>query len=69
MVTHVHPAGSKTERMTRIFPGSEAVMNAIKKFQPDIALFGHIHEAEGLEEMVGKTRLLNIGREGKIIKI
>ena len=69
MVTHVHPSGSKMENITKFVPGSNAVKNAIEKFKPDFALCGHVHEAEGLEEVLGKTRLINVGRKGKIIEI
>ncbi len=69
MVTHVHPAGSKGARLSHVVPGSSAVKDAIKKFKPDIAICGHVHEAEGLEEKLGKTKLINVGRKGKIIEI
>lgn len=69
MITHVHPAGSLIEKFTRFFPGSIAVRRAIEKFQPDLALCGHVHEAEGIEEKIGKTKLINVGRQGKIIEI
>ncbi len=69
MVTHVHPSGSLIEKFTRFFPGSVAVRKAIEKFQPDLALCGHVHEAEGIEEKIGKTRLINVGRQGRIIEI
>ena len=69
MITHVHPSGSLIEKFTRFFPGSIAVREAIEKFQPDFALCGHVHEAEGIEEMIGKTKLINVGRRGKIIEI
>ncbi len=69
MVTHVHPSGTKMEKFTDIFPGSEGVRKAIDKFQPDIALCSHVHEAEGIEERIGKTLLINVGRKGKIIDI
>jgi uncharacterized protein len=69
MVTHVHPTSTKMERFTDIFPGSEGVKRAIEKFQPDIALCSHVHEAEGIEEKIGKTRLINVGRKGKIIEL
>ncbi|MBS3151477.1 metallophosphoesterase family protein [Candidatus Woesearchaeota archaeon] len=69
MVTHVHPSGSLIERFTHFFPGSGAVRDAIERFQPDLALCGHVHEAEGIEEKIGKTKLINVGRHGKIIEI
>ena len=69
MVTHVHPDKTLMEKLTNIFPGSSAVSRAIKKFEPDIAICSHVHEAEGIEEQIGKTKLLNVGKAGKIIKI
>jgi len=67
MVTHMHPSGSLSEFSG--FSGSSAITRAIKEFQPDILLHSHIHEAEGMEEMSGKTRIINVGKEGKIIEI
>ena len=67
MVTHMHPAGSKSEFSG--VKGSNAITRAIKEFKPDILLHGHIHEAAGFEENIGKTRVINVGREGKIIEI
>ncbi len=67
MVTHAHPAGSKSEFSG--IEGSKAVSKAIREFKPDILLHGHIHEAAGMEEMMGRTRIINVGRDGTIIEI
>jgi len=67
MLTHMHPSGSKSEFSG--FDGSKAIREAIEKFQPNILLHGHIHEAHGLEEMIGKTKVINVGKSGKIIEI
>ncbi len=69
MVTHVHPENTLMAKLTHFFPGSEGVEKAIKKFQPDIAICSHVHEAEGIEEKVGKTKVINVGKKGKIIEI
>ncbi|MBW3014772.1 metallophosphoesterase [Candidatus Woesearchaeota archaeon] len=68
MVTHVHPSGTKMEKLC-VFPGSEGVKKALEKFQPDYLFCCHVHEAEGLVEVVGKTKVFNVGREGKIIDL
>ena len=47
----------------------EAITKAIKQFKPDILIHGHIHEAGGMEEKIGKTLVINVGREGRIIEI
>ena len=69
MVTHVHPSGTKIEKFTNIFPGSSGVRRALEKFKPDLLLCSHVHEAEGIEEKVGKTKVINVGKRGKIIEI
>jgi uncharacterized protein len=67
MVSHLHAAKTKSEFSG--IKGSSALRKAIEEFQPDIFLSGHIHEAEGLSEKIGKTRVYNIGKKGKIIEI
>jgi uncharacterized protein len=67
MVTHMHPAGSKAEFSG--FKGSKAIRRAIKEFQPNILITAHIHEAAGLEENIGKTRVINVARKEKIFEI
>jgi len=69
MVTHVHPTGTTMAQLTSFFPGSEGVRKAIEEFQPDIALCSHVHEAEGIEERIGRTRVINVGRKGKILDL
>ncbi len=67
MVTHVHPKNSKIEFSG--FEGSSGVKKAIDKLKPDILICSHIHEAEGIEEKIGKTKVINVGSDGKIIEI
>ncbi len=67
MVTHMHALGSKSEFSG--FEGSSGIKKAIKELQPDIFIHSHIHEAEGIEEKIGKTRVINVGRKGKILEI
>jgi Icc-related predicted phosphoesterase len=67
LVSHIHAAGTKSELSG--FAGSDALRIAIEKFQPDLFISGHIHELEGVEEKIGKTRVVNVGRRGRIIEI
>ena len=66
MVTHAHPSGTVMEQLTTIFPGSDAVRKAIDEFKPDVVVCGHVHEAEGMEEMIGKTKVINVAKSGKV---
>jgi len=67
LVSHLHAAGTKSEFSG--VAGSDALRRAIEKFQPDVFLSGHIHEAEGLYERIGKTRVFNVGKKGTIIEL
>ena len=69
MVTHVHPTGSKMEKFSDFVPGSKGVEKAISELKPDILLCSHVHEADGIEERLDKTRVINVGRSGRIIEI
>ncbi len=71
MVTHVHPSGTKMGKFGHplVREGSEGIRKAVKQFKPDILICSHIHEASGIEEKIGKTKVFNVGTEGKIIEI
>lgn len=69
MITHVHPKDTLIEKFTNLFSGSSGVRKAIKEFRPNFLLCSHVHEAEGIEEKIGKTKVINVGRKGKIINI
>lgn len=67
MVTHIHPEDSNSEFSG--WPGSKAVKNAINSFQPDFAICSHVHEAAGLEEQIGKTKVINVSRKEKVFEL
>jgi len=69
MVTHAPPADLKMDRHFDFKPGSDAIRKAVENFKPDIVVCGHVHETAGLEEKIGKTRVINVGKKGKIIKV
>ena len=69
MVRHVHPSGSIMERFSDFVEGSTAIRKAIDEFKPDILLCGHVHEARGIEEMIGSTRVINVATKEKIFDI
>lgn len=67
LVTHMHPRGTKSEFSG--FKGSEAIREAIERFQPDFAISAHIHEAGGISEKIGKTKVINVSRKEAIFDI
>lgn len=69
MITHVHPTGTLMEKLSSFVPGSSGVKKAIEQLKPDILLCSHVHEAEGIEEKIGSTLVINVGRKGKILEV
>jgi|APSaa5957512622_1039677.scaffolds.fasta_scaffold30974_3 uncharacterized protein len=67
MISHIHAKGTKSEFSG--FEGSSGVRKAIDEFQPDVFLSGHIHEGEGLKETIGRTKVYNVGKKGRIIEL
>jgi len=67
MVTHTNPAGSISEFSG--VAGSKAVTRAIKEFKPDVLISAHVHPAGGLQEKIGKTIVLHVGRKPTIFEI
>lgn len=69
MVTHVHPEGSLMERFSSFVEGSSGVRKAIDELKPDLVLCGHVHEARGIEEMIGSTKVVNVATKERIIEV
>ena len=68
MVTHVHPNDCLIENFSNFVPGSKGVRKAIEHLNPDILLCGHVHEAEGIEDKIGKTKIFNVSKNGRILE-
>ncbi|MGM5484884.1 MAG: metallophosphoesterase family protein [Nanobdellota archaeon] len=69
MVSHVHPTGSRMEQLSDFVKGSHGVRKAAEEFSPDLLLCSHVHEAEGIEEKIGSTSVVNVGRQGRILDL
>ncbi len=71
LLSHLPPAGTKIGDASPFFPfigGSDAVKEFLEHFHPDIALVGHIHETSGLEEIINKTKVINVGQTFKVFE-
>ena len=56
------------ENFSNFVPGSKGVRKAIEHLNPDILLCGHVHEAEGVEDKIGKTKIFNVSKNGRILE-
>ena len=68
LVTHLHPAGSLIEKLSGI-PGSDAITQIIYETKPDVHLCGHIHFFEGAMESMGKTEIVCLGKNGRVVEV
>ena len=68
LITHTPPYGTSIDALWQ-HVGSKAIRKEIEEIQPDIALCGHIHETFGKSDKIGKTTVVNAGKDGIIIEI
>jgi uncharacterized protein len=49
--------------------GSQAVRDFIEREQPCYFYCGHIHEAAGVHEVIGRTECWNVGKRGQVLDL
>ena len=70
LVCHTPPFGTDLDRIrSGLHAGSSAVLDFIQKYQPPYFFCGHIHEAEGIQIEIGKTRAVNVGKKGYLLEL
>lgn len=67
-IHHAPPAGSPVSWTGKVSAGDEALLEWIKRFEPDIVLSGHIHNSPfypkgAWVDRIGKTWVFNPGRQ------
>ena len=70
LICHVPPKSTKLDRAGRgMHFGSQAVRNFIDCHQPHYFYCGHIHEAAGMHEVLGRTQAWNVGKRGQLLNL
>lgn len=70
LVCHTPPYGTPLDQIrTGLHAGSHSVREFIEQQQPAYFYCGHIHEAEGIEIEMGKTRARNVGKKGHLLEL
>ncbi|MGM5484863.1 MAG: metallophosphoesterase family protein [Nanobdellota archaeon] len=69
LMTHGPAYGTDIDLINDEHCGNKTYREFLDKYKPDIMLSGHLHENNGVEQELGKTRIINPGPEGKIIDI
>jgi Icc-related predicted phosphoesterase len=70
LICHAPPKDTKLDRAGEgQHFGSTAVRDFIDRHQPAYFYCGHIHEAAGREDTIGRTVGWNVGIEGKVLEL
>jgi hypothetical protein len=69
LVLHGPPYGTKLDDIVGSYSGNKSYRKYIEKQQPKLVLCGHIHENEGKIDHIKKSKIINPGPFGKIIRI
>jgi Icc-related predicted phosphoesterase len=64
LVVHSPPKGHVDKGL-----GSEAILAAVERARPPLAVCGHIHECWGQESSVGESRIVNLGPAGTLLEV
>jgi Icc-related predicted phosphoesterase len=64
LVLHSPPKGHVDNGL-----GSEAILAAVERTRPPLAVCGHIHECWGQESSVGPSRIVNLGPDGTMLEV
>jgi hypothetical protein len=70
LVCHAPPHGTQLDCIRPgLHAGSHAVREFIDRHRPAYFFCGHIHEAEGRAERLGKTQARNVGKAGYLLEL
>ena len=67
LVSHLHAEGTAAEFSG--IAGEKILRDALIEFKPDLFIAAHIHESEGIEDVIGKTRVVQVGKKGTVLEI
>jgi len=68
LVTHQPPHKTKLDFIWA-HHGNKSYRKFIAKKRPVLAVCGHLHETAGMEDKLGRTRLINAGDKGVFVEI
>ena len=70
LVVHCPPLNTKLDEFALgKHAGSSAVRAWVGSAQPAYLFCGHIHETAGMQDLLGRTKCINVGKQGYTIEI
>ncbi|MFH0808193.1 MAG: metallophosphoesterase [archaeon] len=67
LVSHLHAEATAAEFSG--IAGEKVLRRAVEEFSPNLLIAAHIHEAEGLQDKIGKTKVVQVGKKGTVLEI
>jgi Icc-related predicted phosphoesterase len=69
-ICHVPPSGTMLDRITNLrHAGSTSMREFLQRERPRYFFCGHIHEAAGMQEKLGETSAMNVGKKGYLLDL
>jgi Icc-related predicted phosphoesterase len=68
LIVHSPPFGHVDTAFGRHL-GSRSILDAIRAKRPPLVVCGHIHQCWGQEAMIGRSRVVNVGPEGRLFDL
>jgi uncharacterized protein len=70
LVAHFPPKDTKLDEVGRgKHAGSPTLRRWVERVEPRFLLCGHIHEGAGLQDWIGRTQCINVGKQGFGIEV
>ena len=69
MVTHMPPHGTELDNIEGSHRGSKSYRKFIDDIRPHLVISGHLHETAGKHQQIGRTLLINPGKNGVTVDI
>lgn len=69
LVVHSPPQGHCDKSSSGEHLGSHAILDAIARVEPPLAVCGHIHDAWGERSRIGPTEIVNLGPAGTALEV
>jgi Icc-related predicted phosphoesterase len=69
LVVHAPPYRTRLDMIYKGHNGNASVRKFIEETQPELVVCGHFHENAGKSDMIGKSLVINPGKDGRILEI
>src|SRR3990167_6975870 len=69
IVTHAPPYKTKLDKLVEGHCGNKSIRHFVERNKIDLLICGHLHENFGKEDKIKRTKCINPGPFGKIVRV